>query len=53
MEKELAKKKADLPRVLAWQRKAARLMEQGLRHIEKCEEEEQSLKKSLWKRVCV
>ena len=40
-------KHADLPRVLAWQRKAARLMEQGVRHIEKCEEERAKLKFSM------
>ena len=45
VEKELAKRKADLPRVLAWQRKAARLVEQGLRHIKKREEERAKLKK--------
>ena len=38
---------ADLPRVLAWQRKAARFMEQGVRHIEKCEEERAKLKFSM------
>ena len=45
MEKELAKRKADLPRVLAWQGTAARLVEQGLRHLEKREEERAKLKK--------
>ena len=45
MEKELAKRKADLPRVLAWQRKASRRVEQGLRHIKKREEERAKLKK--------
>ena len=45
VEKELAKRKADLPRVLAWQRKAARLVEQGLRHIENVKRSERSLKR--------
>ena len=45
IEKELAKRKADLPRVLAWQRKASRRVEQGLRHIKKREEERAKLKK--------
>ena len=45
MGNELPKRKADLPRVLAWQGKAARLVEQGLRHIEKHEEKRVKLKK--------
>ena len=54
MEKELCKRKASLPNVLAWQRKATRLMEQGLYGIgshvagslwEKAKKSERNLKK--------